>query len=410
MVVVVAPDAVDADAADARRPRRFAPGASARSSPADDAAARATSRSRSRARPMSGRIAVGVSGAGSNLRALVAAADRGASSAARSSSSFADRACPALDWAAEQGIDTALVPAAARRRGRSAARTRSGRGADAAAVDRRRPGRLHARSSARRPWRVRRPDPEHPSERSCRRSRAPTPSATRSPTARRSPARPSTSSTRPSTAARSSPRRRSRSCPTTTRRASTSGSRRSSTGCCRGSSRSLLAGAVGSSRADGGVAIDVERAEARRPGPAPGAPVGQRQDRPRRPRRAASSAAASSWSRPAARPGRCATRACRSPTSPPSRASRRCSTAGSRRSTRAIHAGILADRRLRRPPAPAGRRGDRPVRARRRQPLPVRGGRRAARDRRSTSSSRRSTSAARRWSARRPRTTPAWRS
>ncbi|HEX2469018.1 MAG TPA: bifunctional phosphoribosylaminoimidazolecarboxamide formyltransferase/IMP cyclohydrolase [Candidatus Limnocylindrales bacterium] len=57
---------------------------------------------------MSGRIAVGVSGAGSNLRALHAAALR------RELGGdvvlvFADRACPALDWAAEQGIDTALV-------------------------------------------------------------------------------------------------------------------------------------------------------------------------------------------------------------------------------------------------------------------------------------------------------------
>ena len=39
-----------------------------------------------------------------------------------------------------------------------------------------------------------------------------------------------------------------------------------------------------------------------------------------------------------------------------------------------VHAGILADRRLRRPSAPARGGGDRPVRARRRQPLPVRRG------------------------------------
>ena len=55
------------------------------------------------------RIAVGVSGTGSNLRALVAAADRGAFGG-RVALVFADRACPALDWAAEQGIETALVP------------------------------------------------------------------------------------------------------------------------------------------------------------------------------------------------------------------------------------------------------------------------------------------------------------
>ncbi len=56
-----------------------------------------------------GRIAVGVSGAGSNLRALAAAGDRrelGGSLVLV----FADRPCPALDWAAEAGIDTALIP------------------------------------------------------------------------------------------------------------------------------------------------------------------------------------------------------------------------------------------------------------------------------------------------------------
>ncbi len=55
------------------------------------------------------RIAVGVSGSGSNLRALVAAARRGALGG-EVVLVFADRACPALDWAAEQGIETALVP------------------------------------------------------------------------------------------------------------------------------------------------------------------------------------------------------------------------------------------------------------------------------------------------------------
>ncbi len=55
------------------------------------------------------RIAVGVSGAGTNLRALHAAAVRGELGGAIVLV-FADRSCPALDWAAEQGIDTALVP------------------------------------------------------------------------------------------------------------------------------------------------------------------------------------------------------------------------------------------------------------------------------------------------------------
>jgi phosphoribosylaminoimidazolecarboxamide formyltransferase/IMP cyclohydrolase len=59
---------------------------------------------------VSGRIAVGVSGAGSNLRALHAAAGRG-ELGGDIVLVFADRACPALDWASEQGIDTALVPA-----------------------------------------------------------------------------------------------------------------------------------------------------------------------------------------------------------------------------------------------------------------------------------------------------------
>ena len=57
----------------------------------------------------SGRIAVGVSGGGSNLRALHAAAGRG-ELGAEIVLVFADRACPALEWASEQGIDTALLP------------------------------------------------------------------------------------------------------------------------------------------------------------------------------------------------------------------------------------------------------------------------------------------------------------
>ncbi len=58
---------------------------------------------------MIGRIAVGVSGGGSNLRALAASAGR-AELGGEIVLVFADRACPALDWAAEQGIDTALIP------------------------------------------------------------------------------------------------------------------------------------------------------------------------------------------------------------------------------------------------------------------------------------------------------------
>jgi phosphoribosylaminoimidazolecarboxamide formyltransferase/IMP cyclohydrolase len=59
------------------------------------------------------RIAVGVSGTGSNVRALHAAAQRG-SLDAEIALVFADRQCAALDWAVEQGIETLLVPAAPR--------------------------------------------------------------------------------------------------------------------------------------------------------------------------------------------------------------------------------------------------------------------------------------------------------
>jgi len=58
---------------------------------------------------VTGRLAIAVSGGGSNLRALVAAARRGALGG-EIVLVFADRPCPALDWAAEEGIDTALVP------------------------------------------------------------------------------------------------------------------------------------------------------------------------------------------------------------------------------------------------------------------------------------------------------------
>ncbi len=62
---------------------------------------------------MAHRIAVGVSGTGSNLRALHAAAGRGALDA-EIALVFADRECAAIDWAVAQGLDTLVVPAAAR--------------------------------------------------------------------------------------------------------------------------------------------------------------------------------------------------------------------------------------------------------------------------------------------------------
>jgi phosphoribosylaminoimidazolecarboxamide formyltransferase / IMP cyclohydrolase len=58
---------------------------------------------------LQGRIAVGVSGVGSNLRALAAATRRG-EIGGEIVLVFADRPCMALEWAAEEGIETALVP------------------------------------------------------------------------------------------------------------------------------------------------------------------------------------------------------------------------------------------------------------------------------------------------------------
>ncbi len=55
------------------------------------------------------RLAVGVSGAGTNLRALHVAAVRG-ELGAQIALVFGDRPCVGLDWAAQQGIETALVP------------------------------------------------------------------------------------------------------------------------------------------------------------------------------------------------------------------------------------------------------------------------------------------------------------
>ncbi len=55
------------------------------------------------------RIAVGVSGQGSNLRALHAAQRRGVLGGTITTV-FADRVCPGVDWAIEQGIPVLLVP------------------------------------------------------------------------------------------------------------------------------------------------------------------------------------------------------------------------------------------------------------------------------------------------------------
>ena len=211
-----------------------------------------------RSRERSGRVAVGVSGAGSNLRALAAAAGRG-ELGGEIVLVFADRDCPALDWAAEQGIETALVPGGDDET--LAATLDGGRRSTSSSWP------ATCGSSGRPSW------PRSPggsstrTRRCCRRSRARTRSRTPSPRACGSPAARSTSSTRRSTAGRSSPRRPCRSCPATTPRRSTTGSGPSSTGCCRGSSRWLLAGAI-AVEADGRrVALDLDRADAAVPVP-----------------------------------------------------------------------------------------------------------------------------------------------
>jgi phosphoribosylaminoimidazolecarboxamide formyltransferase / IMP cyclohydrolase len=58
---------------------------------------------------VAGRVGVGVSGAGSNLRALVTAAAR-EELGGDIVLVFADRECAALEWAVEQGIEAVLVP------------------------------------------------------------------------------------------------------------------------------------------------------------------------------------------------------------------------------------------------------------------------------------------------------------
>ena len=151
---------------------------------------------------MSGRrIAVGVSGAGLEPAGARRRGRRG-ELGGEIVLVFADRACPALDWAAEQGIETALVPGGD---DATLAETLAGRRAR-----RRRPGRLHADRRAARSSRRSPAGSSTPIRRCCRRSRARTPSRDALAARRRGHRRArSTSSTRRSTAARSSPRRRS---------------------------------------------------------------------------------------------------------------------------------------------------------------------------------------------------------
>src|SRR5689334_13096467 len=70
--------------------------------------ARATDERQSPATSMTGRIAVAVSGGGSNLRALHAAAGRG-EVGGDIVLVVSDRPCAAVEWAAGEGIDTAIV-------------------------------------------------------------------------------------------------------------------------------------------------------------------------------------------------------------------------------------------------------------------------------------------------------------
>ena len=344
------------------------------------------------------RIAVGVSGTGSNLRALAAAAERGGLGG-RIELVFADRPCPALDWAAEQWLRDRPRPGWRRCHARGDADR--GRGRD------RRPGRLHAGRRAAGAGGVRRADPQRPPV-------APAglpgrPRGGRRAGARRHGDRVHGPSRRPDARRRADPGpgggpgapRRRRGEPR--RRGST----RSSTGSCRGRSRSS------------------PRARWRSTGAGP-------------------------WSRPSG-PSANITFPRRALLSVSDKTGlvelgrglvghgfELVSTGGTARALRdaglpvtdvAAVTGSPGDARWagqdppsedprgppgrspsRGPPPAARGRGDRPVRARGRQPVPVRRRARAARASRSMSSSRRSTSAGRRWSGPPRRTTPTWRS
>ena len=309
---------------------------------------------------------------------------------------FADRACPALDWAAEQGIETALVPGGddATLRGdarRGRARRRGPRGLPAA----RRAGGPGARSTA---------GSSTSTRRCCRRSRGSTPCATRSPPAWRSPASPSTSSTRRSTAARSWPRRPSRSCPATTRRRSLERLHAVEHRLLPRRSPRLLAGALG--RAGRRATFDPAAFDAACPCPrrallSVSDKAGPRRAR-RGPRRARLRARQHRRHGPRAARGRPAGHRRRRGHRLPRDARRAREDAPPARSTPASSPTGGAPTTARRSPPP----GIAPFELVVVNLYPFAEAARKPGPRRSTSWSRRSTSAGRRWSARRPRTTP----
>ena len=332
-------------------------------------------------RPMSGRIAVGVSGAGSNLRARRGRGGVVASSAATIVLVVRRPACPAIDWAGEQGFETAIVPAPVLS---TLPAGRLGRDAGRDAARRRRPTSScwpgSCACSGRRSWppsRAGSSTPTPPSLPAFPGAHAVARRARRGRRAERRHGPPRRRDARRRADRRS--RRRCRSCPATTRRRAPRadpGGRASAPAASRRPAarrrrpRSST-GAVDARRRLG--RVEPARSRAGRSCRSRTRPASRRSA-------AASSPSASSSSRPAARPRRCARPACRSPTSPRSPAFPEMLDGRVKTLHPRVHAGILADRRRadHRRQLVGGR--DRPVRARRDQPLSVRGGGRAARD------------------------------
>ena len=124
------------------------------------------------------RIAVGVSGQGSNLRALFAAQQRGLLGGSITTV-FADRVCPGMEWAIEQGIPILYVPPSGHP-DRESWDMGLAAGLQQAGGGRRRPGRVPAHPGAPTPWARSGAASSTSTRRCCRRSRACTPSTMRS--------------------------------------------------------------------------------------------------------------------------------------------------------------------------------------------------------------------------------------